>query len=462
MNKAANPLKPEFTERQLEYVLFEELDLPEKSRFIVAYSGGRDSQALLYAMSVLGQKRGLSLLAAHFDHGLHENSASWEQKCHGWAEQFGVEFCSTRQVIKPRKGENTEAEARHARYRWLHSISATGDVVLTAHHEDDQAETFLLHLFSGKHLAQLAGIARIRPLVHGSRINLVRPFLGFSRNQIADYARRNELQWVDDPSNQSLDYYRNFLRHELIPVLSSRNTVNRDLLIRGVKACGRLAGQEQKTNMGLVRSVSRPRRRGIYCVAEPLFLAGKFPLDQYGFSSLVRFWAHSAGVKSPSNRQLDDFHRQLVSNQSGYAQISAGNHLIRFYDEHIFLTREICPASTPVSWDFEMLKMNEIGLAVMPQQQPGGLDPELVRHPNPPEFHWRSGGERFTLPGRAHSTPLKKLFQQFRVPPWERNSIPYLYSGNQIIWAHGIGCASGFTCKTDESGIIPKISLLAD
>ncbi len=462
MSKADRPPGSRFTAPGLGRVLFNNLALPENARFIVAYSGGCDSQVLLHAMSVLRAHGRFALAAAHFDHGLQDQSAEWEVQCRARAKQLGVDFLSTRQVIMPRRGINTEAQARIARYRWLDSICAGDDLVLTAHHGDDQAETFLLHLFSGKHLEQLSGIATQRPLLHGSNTSLVRPLLNFSRDQIADYACNHQLEWIEDPSNQDLGYYRNFLRHELVPVLYSRSKIDRDFLVRGAQACKTIAEHEEKENLDLLNGATRPRQRGVFCVADPLHLPDEIVTDAYRFASLLRFWIHSAGIKSPSSAQLADFYRQLQSNRSGYAEVRVGSHIVRYYNRLLFLTRKACRTRGPLPWSLEPVTIRDVGLVVEPLRQQGGLDRDNLLYRTNLELHWRSGGERFTLPGRMHSSSLKKLFQQNRVPPWERNTIPYLWSNDRIVWAHGIGCASGFSSKTGENGIIPKISLLAD
>lgn len=176
----------------------------------LAVSGGRDSTALLHAAAAsLPLAR---LCVVHADHGLHLDSADWCAAVEGQASALGVRFLATRLNV-PASG-SLEAAARAARYAWFAKLLRVDDVLLTAHHQRDQAETALLRLVQGR---GVYGMPESRRLGAGV---LRRPWLQITQTDIAAYAQ--QLCHVEDPSNESLGIDRNYLRHRLLPALVDR------------------------------------------------------------------------------------------------------------------------------------------------------------------------------------------------------------------------------------------------
>ena len=176
----------------------------------LAVSGGRDSAALLQAAAASLPLARLCVL--HADHGLHPDSASWCGVVRLQASSLGVRFRGTRLAVA--SSGSLEAAARAARYAWFAGQLSPGDVLLTAHHQRDQAETALLRLVQGR---GAYGMPQERPLGGGV---LRRPWLGVADVDIAAYAQG--LRHVEDPSNASLGIDRNYLRHRLLPALTER------------------------------------------------------------------------------------------------------------------------------------------------------------------------------------------------------------------------------------------------
>ena len=191
----------------------------QANRYVVAFSGGLDSTVLLHALATRAGERDIPIIAVHVDHGLHEDSSDWSAHCKAVAISLGVDFINERVRVENISGHGPEAAAREARYRVLAALLEHGDWLLTAHHQDDQAETMLLNLIRGSGPAGLAGIAAIRTFADGS---LVRPILDVRGASLRDYAESKGLSWIDDPSNADQKFDRNFLRHEIMPRLASR------------------------------------------------------------------------------------------------------------------------------------------------------------------------------------------------------------------------------------------------
>ncbi len=196
------------------------LRLPRAPHFLVAYSGGMDSHVLLHALAQLRpQLPGIAVRAVHVEHGLHPQSAQWARHCMTVCAQLDI-ACEVRAVdARAPDGVSPEAAARAARYAALAEAVPCGGILLTAHHQDDQAETLLLQLLRGGGPRGLAGMA---PVSRFGTAWLARPLLEFSHAALRAYAVTQKLQWVDDSSNVETRFDRNYLRHEIMPGLRRR------------------------------------------------------------------------------------------------------------------------------------------------------------------------------------------------------------------------------------------------
>lgn len=188
------------------------------NRIFIGYSGGMDSHVLLHACAELPEFK-TKITAVYIHHGLQHEADDWEIHCEKTAKNLGVEFSIFRVDAHSKHGESPEEAARNARYDVLRNLLSENDVLLIAQHQEDQLETVLLQLFRGSGLKGLAGMPQNMVFGKGK---LLRPLLNVSKEEITVYALKHQLLWVDDPSNQSTVYDRNFLRCEIIPKLKQR------------------------------------------------------------------------------------------------------------------------------------------------------------------------------------------------------------------------------------------------
>ncbi len=456
-----------YSPQMLSAILFQRFALPRDTRFIVAYSGGCDSQVLLNSLADALWGTGCGIVAAHFNHRLQPESAHWVELCRRRAAALGVDFVAGQPLAERSPGacgaeKNVEAWARNERYQWLSRIAGQGDVVLTAHHANDQAETFLMNLFQGKGLSQLAGIAPHRPLVYGSPIRLVRPLLGFTRQGLCQYARRRNLDWIEDRSNESVSRYRNLLRHDLIPALRRRCPDLIERLNTAANQCRDIAGRETGAFDRLRRQSVDPGARRIFCMADPLRVDSLISLAPSAFNGLIRSWLHESGCVSPGNRKLSEFYRQLCGHAE-HPQLSLGRQVIRKFRARLYLTREFTKnRPDSVAWNLCRLEIAQCHIRVQAETALNrGLGLSRIRGARL-KWVWRKGGERIRLPNRTHSSSVKKLLQYSRVPPWERDRLPMLVVDDEIAWAPGIGVSDGFAAITGEEGICPRFSATGD
>ncbi len=439
--------------------------------FALAYSGGRDSHVLLHALCAVRtefaarQKFNVHLTALHFDHGIASQSAEWAQHCEAVCRCWRVDFISERQPIAAAAGESLEARARESRYRWFQQVVVRGQILLTAHHADDQAETVLLNLLRGSGVHSLAGIPRQRILSAAKSTHVARPLLSFVGESIAEYAARHQLAWLEDPSNRAPQFDRNYLRASVMPLLKQRWRGAIRSIGNTAENCRQAAALVDDAMDSLLLRCQAPGRRGVFCVAPPLHVSVLKSLDQFQVSTLIRHWIHRHGIRSPSSGQLATLFQQVFVTHNTAATKSASirweQSELTYFNGYLYLIRRldagvgewdvdkhgIGEQGAAVAWDFND---RDFGNGIRLEISHGGdLDRRRLHGKS---VHWamRIGGERMTLPGRQHTSALKKLFQQNAVPPWERRMLPLLKVDGEIAWAHGIG-ASAMCCNQNDN-----------
>jgi len=463
LSKAGRATRSGFSYETLQAVLFDELKLATDTRFAVAYSGGLDSQALLHGMSRLAEMHDIKLLALHYDHGIHSESALWCQHCREWSRRLGVAFLSHRGKVECQTGESLEARARFARYRWFERVLAPGQVLLTAHHADDQAETILMNLLKGKGVERLQGMARSRPLTYRSSVHLVRPLLEITKSALEEYAKRYQLSWIEDPSNQQIRFDRNYLRHHVLPEMRARWPGAAANIAATGKKLGALMSVHHRELETQYQKSLYPEKRGVFCLADPLGVDRLTDKGRDAFADLVRLWIHRAGFSSPSDRQLEALFSRLTEKALTAGEFTGGRYAIRVFNHCLYLTdHPIAPERHRVHYDFRRYALKGINVELTVQEKPGKGFSQKVKNEMALELVWRSGGEKVHLAGRRHRHSLKKVYQSMGVPPWERKYLPYLVHGDEIAWVCAIGVMEGYRCADNEIGIYPQFRRLCD
>ncbi|WP_404940808.1 tRNA lysidine(34) synthetase TilS [Pseudomonas chlororaphis] len=190
----------------------------DRSAWRIAFSGGLDSTVLLHLLAQLRQRHRLPpLTAIHVHHGLQAAADAWPEHCRTQCEALGVPLQIVAVQVQP--GASLERAAREARYAAFEEAAGGNELLLTAQHRDDQAETLLFRLLRGAGVRGLSAMPASRALGQG---HLLRPLLDVSRDELERYARDHQLHWIDDPSNQDRQFSRNYLRHQVFPLLTAR------------------------------------------------------------------------------------------------------------------------------------------------------------------------------------------------------------------------------------------------
>ncbi len=452
-----------FSPALLAHVLFNELGIDPRTPIKVAFSGGLDSQALLHALTCLTEQYALAVTAVYVDHGLQPDTRAWAERCRRTVLGYGIPFVHKPVQVRRQPRESLEAAARTARYACLREAMDPGDLLLTGHHQNDQAETLLLMLLRG---SGVPGLAAMAPVTRFGQGRLARPLLGFSRRQLHAYARSTSLQWIEDTSNADRQFARNFLRHDVLPQLQSYWPGAAEVIARSAEHCREalsLLDEVAAADLAACRS----DYRGVVAYGTETLSAGCVrDLGAARARNVLRYWIRHNGFGMPPSRRLERIMADLVAPEapSGDAVVRWTGTELRRYRDHLFLMSP-CPrpgVDEQMTWDLAggPLAAPSAGLRLIARQGPGGID---IRRLDPARvtIGWRQGGESCALPGRSHHHRLKKLFQAHGVPPWERARLPLLYAGERLVGVAGLWVFAPFAAGPGARGVNVAVEAMA-
>lgn len=422
-------------------------------RIWVAFSGGMDSTVLLHLMAET-KSRGLfdaELQAIHINHHLHPQSSTWAQHVKQVAGTLNI-HCVVREVAITGTN-NLEAKARDARRGVFEAVVEVGDLLVTAHHQQDQAETLLLQLLRGSGVAGLAAMPESTTFGQGQKL---RPLLNVDQQQLVTYAKANQLSWIDDPSNQALRFDRNFLRHRVMPVLQARWPQAVKSISRTAKHCAQSLQLEQNYARTLLGNA-----------AEPLDLVAAAKLEQAEQRLVLRSWLTAQGHQPlPSAAVLSQIGKQaFTAAKDSQLTIELGRTgtIKRHQGELYYLQRtalhRLEQAWLPLSWDMQQpLQLpHQLGYLGLHEQWGQGLSREKLAG-KMLSVRQRQGGERLQPVGRIGSHPLKKLLQEANIQPWLRQALPLLYLDDELVAVADLMVSEKFAAAPDEPGLVVELS----
>lgn len=382
--------------------------------YVVATSGGLDSSVLLHALSQIDLPGKAPIRALHVNHALQSAAPQFEQQAKALADRLQVPF-SVLHIHVPPSAQGLEGEARLQRYAALQQALQPGEWLLTAHHDDDQAETVLSRLARAAGSAALLGIAPSRPLPPGQ---LCRPLLGLGRTDLHAYAMAAGLSWCDDPMNADLDLERSFLRHQVLPLLRSRWPAFAEQTARSAALLQpAIRAAEAATAQHLARAQT----------ADPNVLDLDMLLAESDevVLAVVRAWLTRLGLARPGARWLHELLRQLRAG-SDALHLETLQFWVRQYRRNLYAGPQMQGAAPVIADD----------------QDWDGRDPLLwsnhrVYHLSQPivpglQVRYRRGGERIRLRDAGRMQEVRDLFQRHGLPPWERD-LPFFFVQGELL-----------------------------
>jgi tRNA(Ile)-lysidine synthase len=399
-------------------------------RLCVAFSGGADSTALLAACAQLPRAPS-ALRAVHIDHQLQRAARTWPAHCRRIARRLGVPLSVRRVEVSRARGASPEAAARSARYAALAAQLAPGEVLLTAHHEDDQLETVLLQLLRGAGVAGIAAMPACIPFAGGYH---ARPLLGLTRADLLAWLAAQKLAWVEDPSNTRETLDRNYLRRRVLPLVRARwpgaaATVAR--AARHAAQAQRLLDELALADLGRAQ------------VGEALSARVLRTLAPDRRVNALRFWIDAAGYLPPPSRRLEEILGALLeARPDSRPQVSWEGATVQREAQLLWLRPPAAPAEAaaeeaPLTWRWAAQPVCPLppgrGRLTLRSDPRGPLDLDAL--PAALAVRARRGGERLRpVRGGARRT-LKGLLQQARVPAQVRARLPLVYAGEQLLAA---------------------------
>ena len=382
-------------------------DLANKDPFlidkniVIALSGGIDSVVLLH---FLNSHYPGNIRAVHINHNLSKHSKDWSLFCKELCHKQDIEFKSIDINIKT--SSNVEENARKKRYNSLKSELSKNEVLCTAHHQEDQSETFLLQLFRGSGVAGLASMPKIKSF---SDAFLYRPFLNISKQLIVDYATKYNLNWVEDDSNINLNFKRNLLRLEFIPKLESG--------FEGVIKNISRSAYHQSEALKLINDLAKiDIEKFNLVINHKIQVLSLIQLPERRVANVLRYYIAQRGFLMPSNKVLTELISVLRAKDDAKVILKWHLYEVRRYDNELYFfdgepdrSNEDCPL-------FNKLK-DQTNFTI----------------------RFRQDGQRVRLKGKKHSSSLKKILQSANIPPWERDKLRMYYINDTLVGMESIG-----------------------
>ncbi|GGI80217.1 tRNA lysidine(34) synthetase TilS [Legionella impletisoli] len=402
--------------------------LAQCNQLYVGFSGGLDSTVLLHALS---KESSLfkKLVAVHVNHGISPHASSWQQDCKQTAESLQIPFMAFKPDFS--RNANLEENARIARLQVFSSLIKKNDALILAHHRDDQAETLLLNLFRGAGIDGMTAMPAEKPFGKGV---LFRPLLQLTRKQLETYATEHHLSWIQDESNLDLDYSRNFIRHQIMPLLTTKWPSVVSNLNRTSLHC-----QEAKYLLNDLAWLDAKEQS----LENPVLSLDTLKhLSQARLTNVIRTWLRMNGVRLFSTKRFQILLNDLVfSRTSANPSFTWDNVVLKRYHRSLYLL----PAkSTSVPKYIEWVHFpSALAIKGIGWLQASATEEGLcIPKESVIEVRFRQGGETFKWHKQTKS--LKKLWQEWNVPPWQRDAIPLLYVNGQLAAVVGFAVSDDF------------------
>ncbi|MBO2633730.1 tRNA lysidine(34) synthetase TilS [Shewanella algae] len=493
--------------------LLDQIGATADNHLWLGYSGGMDSELLAYTLARFRQthpKTPYQVSLVHVHHGLSRNADAWAAHCRQRAEHYGLNFVLRKVQLELGPRVSIEAEARRARYQAIAELLNPGDILLTAHHQDDQLETLLLALKRGQGPKGLAAMGQAQHLALISRAESapcwqLRPMLDSSRAQIEQAVASLELPYINDESNQDTQYDRNFLRAEVIPVLKQRWPSVATTASRSAALCAeqQLLLDEVSTEK-LQPLLGRCRFSGV----RVLDSAGLKVLSPQWQAQLLRQFIQMQRLPLPAQVQLQQALAQLLdAREDAQLELSFKGLLLKRYGQQIYAMAPLpgaafqlldgAGATEDLTAKPSKLTLSQKQLQALSQGQ--SLSVGLAAPWQRLELTLADSGPRVALaqvmaplmasqlaspgakvqPSDAAAAPelvlglkgsyrcqphnrdkgreLKKLWHELGVPPWLRDRVPLLMQNGRLLALAGGFVERSALASGSEPGIVLKL-----
>ena len=411
----------------------------------VALSGGIDSVVLLHLLHQLQKKHRFILNAMHVHHGLSQNADKWVKFCEKLCMKLSVSLDVQYIQIPHKKLLGIEGEARRLRYEKL--LKTKTDLIVLAHHEDDQAETFLLQLIRG------AGVKGLSSMAHFDAIKkLWRPLLNQSKSDIESYAKQHKLKWIEDESNQNNDFDRNFIRSKVLSILKNRF----NHVIKAVSRSSAHLAEAQNLLDDLAKlDLKSYLKSNDYKYKLQVETLNKLSLSRA--KNVLRYWLEMNGQLMPSKDLLGELLRQVLhAKKDAELKIELSKAFeIRRYKDEIYLVKknQQNQKNYEIVWKGESEISLPNGSKLKFKNVKGkGISLEKIKDKKLIILN-RKGGEFFKPNSKRPTKKLKQLLQESDSLPWEREELPLVFVDKDLAFLPNFGIDIKWQTKLKEDGL---------
>ncbi|ABL01917.1 tRNA(Ile)-lysidine synthetase [Candidatus Ruthia magnifica str. Cm (Calyptogena magnifica)] len=385
----------------MENLKTKDLFLKDK-QIVLGLSGGIDSVVLLYYLNTHYPNK---TRVIHYNHHLSQYCNEWNKFCEKLCLSLNITYLSIDLYFN--NTSNIEENTRKKRYHSLSNSLKKNEVLCTAHHQNDQAETLLLQLFRGSGIKGLAAMPKEKPLGMGIHY---RPFLTISKFQIIDYAKNNKLNWIEDDSNKNTNFMRNFLRLEILPKLSGAYKNLTRTLARSAK--------HQSEALKLIRELADIDMNTYHIInnANRIDTNRLIKLETHRIKNVLRHHLNLLNFLTPSDKIMHQIIELLYTKENTNPLVCWDKYEIRRYQNELYFINKTLPRKNAFCPFYKELK-NFKNFSI----------------------RYRQEGQRIKLLGKTHTQSLKKVLQEANIPPWERNRLKMYYIDNKLCAIERIG-----------------------
>jgi len=414
---------------------------PQAKKIWIAHSGGLDSSVLLHLVFSNKDKIRQTIEVVYVNHGLQEKSIEWGEFSRVLCENYDLPFTQLNIDETVPKGDSIEAWAREKRYALIAQLMNKDELLFTAHHQDDQVETFFLQALRGAGPRGLSAMPLFKKMANGIH---VRPLLSFCRNELLSYANENKLTWQEDLSNTDTKFDRNYLRNNIIPAFEQRWPAYRETISRllnhqqdckslmdevGLKDL-KLASHENCLNLDVVKRLSVARQKNI-----------------------IFTWLQVLQLETPGSRHINQIMSNLINSTSENAAcVNWKNVEVRRYRKLLYASNRLNKYVESINYEWDLVSpltvMDEV--LVAKSNSGVGLSKEKIKNKKI-RVQYRQGGEKIQPSKKAHSKTVKQLFQERGVLPWIRDRFPLVYVNDSLAAIPGVCVDLHYSAEENES-----------
>ena len=413
----------------------------KNTHFLVGVSGGVDSIVLAHTLIELKKNYSIQLSFIYIDHQLNSASKQWGQFVQKFAKKNKVECFIESVSINHDLKLGIEGAARKHRYQAF--AKHQKDVLVLAHHEDDQFETFILQLSRGSGLKGLSCMAEL-----DSVRQIWRPLLNVSKANIISYENKLQLGFINDDSNLNNKFDRNYIRNKVIPVIKKRFPLIAKNATRSIQHIADHYNQQ--------KDVIEKFYRNAMTNMHSLKTDALKKLDDLSLAQLIRFWLGEHQILMPSTRVMNQIIRQVKGlNSESHIKIRIQDHTIQSCNLQLFLVPDNQLNFNELLWSGEKeLKLQENHLILSHKLIGEGISKNFIANQKVLISKPKSMTQKIKVHAKQPSRDLKYLFQKYKIPVWERSNYPCVYIENRLVAVLNIGIDDEARAKLNEEGYV--------